>query len=57
MGKLKKMGEIRCYGEGVILEVVKILENNGFIVVDDDEGERNCKTYHILKDVQPASQL
>ena len=48
--KLKKIGEIRGFiGDG-INDIAKTLENQGFIVVDDDEREEKYKRYYILKE-------
>lgn len=51
MAKFKKIGEIQCFEENDIYDVIKTLENQGFTVVDDNEDEDNWKTYHILKEV------
>ena len=51
MTKFKKIGEIRCFGRDNIKEVLETLENQGFVLVDEDEGEFGWKTYHILKKV------
>ena len=50
MAKLKKIGEICGYDDHNIKEVIKTLENQGFIVVDDDKSNAGWKTYHILKE-------
>lgn len=49
MEKLKKIGEISCYGKDGIREVLETIEKQGFVVVDDNERETGWKTYHILK--------
>lgn len=51
MAKFKKIGEIRGYDDHNIKEVIEILENQGFTVVDDDKSDTGWKTYHILKEV------
>lgn len=51
MDKLKKIGEINCYGTDNIKEVLEIIEKQGFVVVDNDERETGWKTYHILDKV------
>ena len=50
MTKFKKIGEIQGYKQDRIEEVVKALENQGFLVVDDNEYEESWKTYHILRE-------
>jgi hypothetical protein len=50
MKKLKKIGEIRSLGENIILDVLKTLENQGFLIVDECETDTNYKTYYILKE-------
>lgn len=49
MEKLKKIGEISCYGKDGISEVLETIEKQGFVVVDDNERDTGWKTYHILK--------
>ena len=44
-----KLGELRAYHEEDIVEVVKILKDNGFSVVDEDI-ESEYKRFHIMKD-------
>lgn len=48
MEKLRKIGEINGRGESDVIEIVKTLENQGFIVVDDDEECDNWKTWHVM---------
>lgn len=50
MAKLKKIGEIGCYGKDDIKDVIETLEKQGFTVIDNDERETGWKTYHILKE-------
>lgn len=47
--ELMKLGELRAYHEEDIAEVVKILKDNGFSVVDEDI-ESEYKRFHIIKD-------
>lgn len=47
--ELMKLGELRAYHEEDIVEVVKILKDNGFSVVDKDI-ESEYKRFHIMKD-------
>ena len=47
--ELMKLGELRAYHEEDIVEVVKILKDNGFSVVDEDV-ESEYKRFHIVKD-------
>lgn len=47
--ELMKFGELRAYHEEDIAEVVKILKDNGFSVVDEDI-ESEYKRFHIMKD-------
>lgn len=51
MAKLKKIGEIRGFDRELSKGVLETLENQGFLVVDDDENDDGWKTYHILKEV------
>lgn len=46
--ELMKLGELRAYHEEDIVEVVKILKDNGYSVVDDDI-ESEYKRFHIMK--------
>ena len=46
--ELMKLGELRAYHEEDIVEVVKILKDNGFSVVDEDI-ESEYKRFHIMK--------
>lgn len=46
--ELMKLGELRAYHEEDIAEVVKILKDNGFSVVDEDI-ESEYKRFHIMK--------
>ena len=50
MAKFKKIGEIQGYEQDNIKEIVRILEKQGFVVVDDNELEESWKTYHILRE-------
>lgn len=47
--ELMKLGELRAYHEEDIAEVVKILKDNGFSVVDEDI-ESEYKRFRIMKD-------
>ena len=46
--ELMKLGELRAYHEEDIVEVVKILKDNGYSVVDEDI-ESEYKRFHIMK--------
>lgn len=46
--ELMKIGELRAYHEEDIVEVVKILKDNGYSVVDEDI-ESEYKRFHIMK--------
>lgn len=46
--KLVKIGEISGFDNSSIVDAVKTLENQGYIVVDDNEDETRWKTWHIL---------
>ena len=46
--KLVKIGEIHGFDGNSIVDVIKTLENQGYIVVDDDEDELRWKTWHVL---------
>lgn len=50
MTKLKKIGEIRGFERELSKGVLEALENQGFLVVDDDENDDHWKIYHILKE-------
>lgn len=52
MAKLKKIAEIKVYYGCEAKEVVKTLENKGFLVVDDDENDTVNKIWHVLKNVE-----
>lgn len=52
MAKLKKIAEIKAYYGCEAKEVVKTLENKGFLVVDDDENDTVNKIWHVLKNVE-----
>ena len=47
--ELMKLGELRAYHEAESVEVVKLLKDNGFSVVDEDI-ESEYKRFHIMKD-------
>lgn len=51
MAKFKKIGEIQGYEQDNIKEVVRILEKQGFMLVDGDEDDDDLKTYDILREV------
>ena len=51
MTKFKKICEIQGYEENDICSIIKILENQGFTVVDDNEDKDSWKTYHVLREV------
>ena len=46
--ELMKLGELRAYHEEDIVEIVKILKDNGYSVVDEDI-ESEYKRFHIMK--------
>ena len=48
MEKLRKIGEINGWGQTDVVEIVKALEKQGFIVVDDNEDNDNWKTWHVM---------
>ena len=48
MEKLRKIGEINGWGQTDVVEIVKALEKQGFIVVDDNEDNDSCKTWHVM---------
>lgn len=48
MEKLRKIGEINGWGQTDVVEIVKTLEKQGFIVVDDNEDKDNWKTWHVM---------
>lgn len=48
MEKLRKIGEINGWGQTDVVEIVKTLEKQGFIVVDDNEDNDNWKTWHVM---------
>ena len=50
MTKFKKIGEIHGYKQDNIKEVAETLENQGLLIVDDDERNEDWKVYHILKE-------
>lgn len=50
MTKFKKIGEIRGYKGDIDKEVLETLENQGLLIVDDDERNEDWKVYHILKE-------
>lgn len=47
-GKIKKIGEINGWGQTDVVEIVKTLEKQGFIVVDDNEDNDNWKTWYVM---------
>lgn len=49
MGYFKKIVEIRAYPNNSTKQFIEMLENKGFIVVDDDESDSGWKTYHVLR--------
>ena len=49
MTKFKKIGEIHGFKEDIDKEVLETLENQGLLIVDDDERNEDWKVYHILK--------
>ena len=51
MTKFKKIGEIHGFKEDIDKEVLETLENQGLLIVDDDERDEDWKVYHILKEV------
>lgn len=52
MVKLEKFAEIKGYSDKSTKEVIEILENKGFVVVDDDKLDTGWKTFHVLKNVE-----
>ena len=50
MTKFKKIGEIHGFKGDIDKEVLETLENQGLLIVDDDERNGDWKTYHILKE-------
>ncbi len=48
MEKLRKIGEINGWGQTDVVEIVKALEKQGFIVVDDNEDNDSWKTWHVM---------
>ena len=51
MTKFKKIGEIHGSKKDTDKEVLETLENQGLLIVDDDERNEDWKIYHILKKV------
>ena len=51
MTKFKKIGEIHGFKKDIDKEVLETLENQGLLIVEDDEYNIGWKTYHILKEV------
>lgn len=48
-GKIKKnRRNQRLGGQTDVAEIVKTLEKQGFIVVDDNEDNDNWKTWHVM---------
>lgn len=52
MAKFKKIGEIKGFKKNIDKEVLKTLENQGLLIIDDDEDDKGWKTYHILEEVE-----
>ena len=50
MAKFKKIGEIHGFKKDIDKEVLETLENQGLLIVDDDERNEDWKVYHILKE-------
>lgn len=48
MEKLRKIGEINGYEQTDVVEIVKTLEKQGFIIVDDNEDNDSWKTWHVM---------
>lgn len=48
MEKLRKIGEINGWGQTDVVEIVKALEKQGFIVIDDNEDNDSWKTWHVM---------
>ena len=48
MEKLRKIGEINGWRQTDVVEIVKTLEKQGFIVVDDNEDNDSWKTWHVM---------
>ena len=48
MEKLSKIGEINGCGQTDVVEIVKAIEKQGFIVVDDNEDNNSWKTWHVM---------
>ena len=49
--KIQEIGEIHGFKKDIDKEVLKTLENQGLLIVDDDERNEDWKVYHILKEV------
>lgn len=49
--KIQKIGEIHGFKKDIDKEVLETLENQGLLIVDDDERNEDWKVYHILKEV------
>lgn len=47
-GKIKKNRRNQRLGQTDVAEIVKTLEKQGFIVVDDNEDNDNWKTWHVM---------
>lgn len=47
-GKIKKNRRNQRLGQTDVVEIVKTLEKQGFIVVDDNEDNDNWKTWHVM---------
>ena len=50
MTKFTKIGEIHGFKQDIDKEVLETLENQGLLIVDDDERNEDWKVYHILKE-------
>lgn len=47
-GKIKKNRRNQRLGQTDVVEIVKALEKQGFIVVDDNEDNDSWKTWHVM---------
>jgi len=50
-GKIKKNRRNQRLGQTDVVEIVKTLEKQGFIVIDDNEDNDNLKTWHVMVNV------
>jgi hypothetical protein len=50
MARLEKIGEICGYKSKILMQMIRTVEDDGFIAVDDNPSENNWKTYHVMVD-------